>query len=172
VAGVANTASEVVDAFQVNADQLVAAAWLHDIGYSEYLSHTGLHALDGARFLRDRRWDREVVALVAHHSAARLEAAERGLEDELLREFPGPRDQVALEVLWYCDMTTGPVGERISVEERLAEIRERYGRDAIVTRFVERAEDRLVAAVRRVESRLTVPDTSRGTAHAARSENG
>ena len=30
------------------------AAWLHDVGYAPSLVETGLHALDGARFLRDR----------------------------------------------------------------------------------------------------------------------
>lgn len=171
VAGVATAASEFAEKLEIEADGLVAAAWLHDIGYSRELARTGLHALDGARYLRDLGWDRQVVTLVAHHSAARVEAAERGLEDELLQEFPEPTDRTALEVLWYCDMTTGPSGERVSVEERLAEIRERYGREALVTRFVERAEDRLVAAVRKVESRLALRDTSRGTAPSAHSES-
>ncbi|HEX3192303.1 MAG TPA: hypothetical protein VHS30_21235 [Streptosporangiaceae bacterium] len=30
-----------------------AAAWLRDIGYTPGLAVTGLHALDGARYLRD-----------------------------------------------------------------------------------------------------------------------
>jgi hypothetical protein len=34
-------------------DLLEAAAWLHDIGYAPGLAVTGLHALDGARYLRD-----------------------------------------------------------------------------------------------------------------------
>ena len=33
-------------------DQLVTAAWLHDIGYAPGLAVTGFHPLDGARFLR------------------------------------------------------------------------------------------------------------------------
>ena len=32
---------------------LEAAAWLPDIGYAPGLAVTGLHALDGARYLRD-----------------------------------------------------------------------------------------------------------------------
>lgn len=171
VVGVAGTAAELVSKLDVEDDRVVAAAWLHDIGYARELAQTGLHALDGARYLRDCGWDRQVVTLVAHHSAAPVEAAVRGLDAELLREFPEPTDRTALELLWYCDMTTGPSGERVSVEERLAEIRERYGREAVVTRFIERAEDRLVAAVRRVESRLALVDASRGRAPSARSES-
>jgi putative nucleotidyltransferase with HDIG domain len=154
VVSVAGTAMEVVKRLEVDADRVVAAAWLHDIGYLPELTQTGLHALDGARYLRDLGWDPAVVALVAHHSASRLEAAERGVEDELLQEFPMPAEPTELEALWYCDMTTGPSGERVSVEERLAEIRERYGPGDVVTRFVERAADDLVAAVHRIEDRL------------------
>jgi hypothetical protein len=36
-----------------DADLLEAAAWLHDIGYAPVLAATGLHASDGARYLRD-----------------------------------------------------------------------------------------------------------------------
>lgn len=32
-------------------------------------------------------------------------------------------------------MTTGPDGQNLSVEDRLAEIRQRYGPDDLVTRF-------------------------------------
>ena len=38
-----------------DADLIEAAAWLHDIGYALGLATTGLHQLDGARYLRDAR---------------------------------------------------------------------------------------------------------------------
>ena len=47
---------------------LVAAAWLHDIGYSPLIRHTGFHPLDGGLYLRDHGWDERLVCLVAHHS--------------------------------------------------------------------------------------------------------
>jgi HD domain len=62
---------------------LVAAAWLHDIGYSPAVARTGFHPLDGARYLRDNGWPKRLVNLVAHHSGARFEAAERGMSTEL-----------------------------------------------------------------------------------------
>jgi putative nucleotidyltransferase with HDIG domain len=169
VVGVAETAVEVAQRLDVEADPVVAAAWLHDIGYSPGLVETGLHALDGARYLRELGWEHQVTRLVAHHSASRVEAAERGLQDELLQEFPEPEDRTALELLWYCDMTTGPRGERMSVEDRLAEVRQRYGSEAVVTRFVDRAADRLTTAVRLVESRLALTEASRGAVQSARS---
>ena len=36
----------------VAGDALVAAAWLHDIGYAPDLVDVGFHPIDGARFLR------------------------------------------------------------------------------------------------------------------------
>jgi hypothetical protein len=55
---------------------------------------TGLHALDGARYLRDT-YDADAMAcrLVAHHSCAIVEAEERGLADALSLEFePAPEE--------------------------------------------------------------------------------
>ncbi len=65
-----------------DADLLEAAAWLHDIGYAPDLAVTGLHALDGARYLRDaQNADAMRCRLVAHHSNTIVEAEERGLAD-------------------------------------------------------------------------------------------
>ena len=72
---------------------------------------------------------------------------------QLLAEFPFEPSPM-VDALWYCDMTTGPDGRTVSVEDRLAEIRARYGPSDVVTRFVERAEPELIAAVRRVEEQL------------------
>jgi len=68
-------------------DDLVAAAWLHDIGYAPGLVQTGFHPLDGARFLRRAGADGQVVSLVAYHSRARVEADVRGLGTELAARF-------------------------------------------------------------------------------------
>jgi len=132
---------------------LVAAAWLHDIGYAPDLAETGFHSLDGARWLRKAGFDERVTALVAHHSCAHLEADERGLADELAREFV-LEESVIADALWYADMTTGPDGQDFDVTVRLGEIRARYGPEDVVTRFIIRAEPSIVAAVRRTEERL------------------
>src|SRR5262252_6472107 len=88
-------------------DALVAAAWLHDIGYAPDLVETGFHPLDGARFLREAGIDGEVVSLVAYHSCAEIEADVRGLGEVLASEFK-PGEPVLTDALLYCDMTTGP----------------------------------------------------------------
>jgi HD superfamily phosphodiesterase len=53
VQGVAARARSLGPVLGTEADLLEAAAWLHDIGYAPGLARTGLHALDGARYLRD-----------------------------------------------------------------------------------------------------------------------
>ena len=132
---------------------LVAAAWLHDIGYAPGIAVTGLHALDGARWLRDHGWSFRVAALVAHHSCALFEAEERGLAAELSMEFEQERS-ITADALWYVDMTTGPDGQDLEVTARLAEIRARYGPGDLVTKFWARAEPTLLDAVHRIEGRL------------------
>jgi len=53
VLGVAARARSLAPVLGADAGLLEAAAWLHDIGYAPGLAVTGLHALDGARYLRD-----------------------------------------------------------------------------------------------------------------------
>ena len=136
-------------------DALVAAAWLHDIGYAPDLVETGFHPLDGARYLRRMDVDGQVVSLVAYHSCARIEADVRGLGVELASEF-SPADSLLSDVLLYCDMTTGPDGDFVRPAGRLVEIRGRYGPDHEVTRFVERAASQILATAGRVQELLAV----------------
>ena len=108
-------------------EAVVMAAWLHDVGYADTVANTGFHPLDGAEWLRQQAAPEGVVALVAYHSAAQYEAEARGLADALAR-FPAP-DQDQMDILTLIDMSTGPTGERVAVNERLAEILERYPPD-------------------------------------------
>lgn len=154
VQGVAARARSLAPILGPDADLLEAAAWLHDIGYSPDVAETGFHPIDGARYLRDvEHADPILCNLVAHHSCAVLEAEERGLAAELTAEFPRP-DETLNDALAYCDMTTTPTGNVVSVDDRIAEITERYGPHDIVTRFIRKAEPRLVSSVVRTSERL------------------
>jgi hypothetical protein len=119
--GVAARTRGLAPVLGADADLLEAAAWLHDIGYAPGVATTGLHQLDGARYLRDAQHaDALLCRLVAHHSCAIIEAGERGLAEVLGLELePAPRKLSS--VLTYCDMTTSPDGELVPVEQRLAE---------------------------------------------------
>jgi hypothetical protein len=139
VQGVAARARSLAPVPGADADLLHTAAWLNDIGYAPGLAVTGLHALDGARYLRDAQHaDALLCRLVAHHSYAIVEAGERGLANVLGLEFE-PAPYTLSSVLTCCDMTTSPDGELVPVERRLAEIHHRYGPGHLVSRSIQRA---------------------------------
>ncbi|SEE01089.1 HD domain-containing protein [Amycolatopsis lurida] len=135
-----------------DADLLAAAGLVHDIGYAPELVDTGLHSLDGARYLRSVEAPQRLCALVAHHSAAYLEAGLRGLGDELA-DWADERTALR-DALWWADMTTSPDGDVVSFEERVIEIRQRYGPDEVVSRCVQLARQELEGAINRTEDRL------------------
>jgi hypothetical protein len=104
---------------------LVAAAWLHDVGYASSLNRLGFHP---------------------------VEAEERGLVEELA-EF-APEDGPVLDALTYADMTTGPAGQRVVLDERIAEILDRYPPDDPVHRANRRSRPALQGAIGRTLARL------------------
>lgn len=149
--------AEAVSGLLTAAEQehLVAAAYVHDVGYAPTVKGTGLHALDGARHLRSLGYER-LARLVAHHSCARFEAETRGLLVEL-SAFPSEESMVA-DALTYCDMTTGPTGAVVEWAERLGEICARYGEGHAVTVAIGRATPCIEAAIARTERRLEAAD--------------
>src|SRR5580693_5054045 len=153
VQGVAGRAHSLASLLGADAGLLEAAAWLHDIGYAPGLAVTGLHALDGARYLRDAQHaDAMLCRLVAHHSSAIIEARERGLADVLSLEFD-PAPYALARVLTCCDMTISPEGELVPVEQRLAGIQDRYGPRHLVSRSIQRATPMILGAVQQVRNK-------------------
>jgi hypothetical protein len=151
VQGVAGQATRVAASLALG-EALVAAAWLHDIGYAPSVADTGFHPLDGARHLAGLGAPGRIVNLVARHSYAILEAELRGLGPQV-GAFPD-EGGVLRDALWYCDLTTSPDGEPVAAGDRMAEIRQRYGPGHIVTRFITEGAPELLAAVERTERRL------------------
>jgi hypothetical protein len=154
VQGVAHRASAFGPALpSEQGELLVASAYLHDVGYAPPLTVTGFHPLDGAVWLRSLGLDERLVGLVAHHSCACIEACLHQLDVRLAREFPRD-DSLPHDALLYCDLTTGTTGQPLTLDERLADIRSRYGEDHVVTRFVNQAEPEMRAAAGRAEALL------------------
>lgn len=142
--------------FSVGLDQdgtVAASAWLHDIGYASGLIESGFHPLDGARYLRRYAWPDEVLNLVANHSCAAVEAAERGLSRELAAEFPDT-PSASRDALWAADATVGPAGQRFSVAERAAEVVTRYGAGHLVSICMRRIQPELQLAFDNTVQRL------------------
>lgn|SRR5262245_25028682 len=137
---------------------LVAAAYLHDIGYAPSLRRTGLHQLDGACYVQSLGAAR-LACLIAHHSEARFELWLRGFGHELAafrRE-----DSWVADALTYCDLTTGPTGLPMTLDDRVAEVEQRYGPGDIVT-ALRLATPYLAGAVARTEERLRQRGLSAG----------
>lgn len=59
----------------------------------------------------------------------------------------------ARDALWYCDMTISPEGAPVTLDERLDEIRHRYG-VGIISAFTEEARPYLRGAIERTMLRL------------------
>lgn len=153
VQGVAQRARTATSIVGADAELLICAALLHDVGYAPAVAVTGLHSLDGARYLVSAGAPDRLVNLVAHHSCAALEAELRGLTAELA-EFPDEGPTPVRDALWWADMTTTPDGRRTNVIDRVAEIQDRYGPDDIVSCFIRWGWPELRDAVERTEEQL------------------
>ncbi|MFC7278572.1 HD domain-containing protein [Paractinoplanes rhizophilus] len=152
--GVGRKAESIAHLVGEDASALVSAAWLHDVGYAPDLVETGMHQLDGARYLRDvAHADDLVCRLVAHHSCAFIEARNRGLSEQLTDEFP-PVIGLLGDAITYADMTTTPTGAPTEVETRLAEILARYGDGDLIAESIREASPLIIKSVRAVTAAL------------------
>lgn len=132
-----------------DADLLVAAAWLHDVGYTPSIAVSGFHPLDGARYLASLNACGRLCALVANHSGAYHESLLLNLAVEL-SEFPDEKS-LARDGLWYADMTTSPDGLPVTFDQRFAELQSRYGVNHRVPIAIGHAADEIRRAISRVK---------------------
>lgn len=130
---------------------LIAAAWLHDIGYAPRLALTGFHPLDGARFLASAGFGPLLVRLVAYHSGAEIEADERHRLSQLA-QIPEPPNEL-LRRLTAAAMTTSPDSDLVDPQSRIREILARYAPEHPVHRAASRSEDSLMATAQRIARR-------------------
>lgn len=153
--GVATRAGQLAGTVAARERQLlIAAAWLHDIGYAPAAEVTGFHALDGAVFLAARGWPPRLCGLVAYHSGAAFAADELGFASGLGR-FAHEESEVS-DALTYADQTTGPDGRPVTLTERMAEMLARHGSSSMQARIHDEREPYLRAIAIRVEQRLAV----------------
>lgn len=125
--GVAQQAARLARRARLDREErrrLLAAAWLHDIGYG---LGEGYHPLLGARALRQAGHE-ELARVVAHHSGAAHQAALMGLPP-LEREFPRPAGRMAaiLDLVDIADLTTGPQGAPLTPAQRFRRAVDRHG---------------------------------------------
>ena len=150
---VAERARIVAEALRLKreGDVLVAAAYVHDIGYGSDLRRIGFHPLDGATHLRELGHER-LARLVAYHSGSWWEAKLLGFSMNLAAFQP--EVSVIADALTYCDMTTGPTGERLTLAERLDDIERRHGSASPVMQAMKGAQPELERSVAVIEAAL------------------
>lgn len=143
VAETAEWLAEALDA--VFPETIVAAAWLHDVGYAPELAQTGFHPIDGAAYVSHAAPNlRSAINLIAHHTGAVFEAEERGLTAELA-QYRFPVDVEELAILNAADLSASPDGDLIDPQTRLHEILDRYPPEHPVHRAITRSGSLLLA---------------------------
>lgn len=126
------------------------AALIHDIGKIPSLVRSGFHPLDGATYVRAEGGDERLAALVAHHSGAVYEATLRGIT------VPYPREESMLsQIVDWCDLTTLQSGQVVTLDERRADIVERYGASSPQAQALERLWPELLETERRIQDSLS-----------------
>ena len=150
--GVLRRAEAVAPRLGADGDLLLAAAAVHDIGFAPEATAIGFPAVDGARFLEKHGAPRRLVHLVAHSAYSALEGDLRGFGAEYA-DFEDERSPVR-DALWSCCLTTGPDGEPVTLDERIAEWSIRYAGDAVIARYAELAPAELRAAIARTDDLL------------------
>lgn len=110
--GVANKLRELVKGNSaINSDAAFVLGLLHDIGY-EFTSNTKEHAKVGGELLKSQGYIywKEVY----YHGIP-----QNNYDSQLLR------------LLNYADMTIGPTGEEMIIEQRILDIANRYGKGSV-----------------------------------------
>lgn len=135
-------------------NELINLAFLHDIGYSEQLTKTGFHPLDGALFCKEMGYSEDVVSAVMFHS---------GAYRDVEMNFPDimgcyvnhsyrikNKGKLYIELITYCDLHRSPLGIKVNLDERLEDIYRRYGEDHNVSLTVKLNEESFVKIIDRV----------------------
>jgi hypothetical protein len=132
---------------KLNVEEVKVLGLLHDIGRSEKLNKTGLHPLDGKNFL-ESLGEKELGRKISTHSIA-LETAE-------LKGVQGDFEPKTLEekILTYADMHVNHLGERVSFNERIKGIKERYQNHSKTMKAISKGLKRLKAIKEEIEGLL------------------
>jgi putative nucleotidyltransferase with HDIG domain len=125
---------------QETKELLIQSAYLHDVGYSQQLNQYNFHPLDGAVFAQQAGFPKPVIAAVLFHSEA-IETVEESRNDllpiySLNQKLLDEQDWLFIDLVTYCDVQTSPKGEKVSLDERVRDVVERYGENHPVSQMM------------------------------------
>lgn len=103
-------------------DVVVAATWLHDIGYAHTLRSTGFHPMDGALALMKDDWPDRVISLVAHHSQATMEAPYYSVAHHL--RLIDSVSGLPADIVTFADVTSSRSGGIVTPAARIEQLRQ------------------------------------------------
>lgn len=120
-----------IDANEKKKGELILAAFLHDIGYSEKLKTTGFHPMDGAMFCYRNKLPKRIVSSVMFHSGAYYDAKRMNHNVksfyEAYENTLTKKEKLYIDLITFCDLHRSPKGEKVTFNERMNEIKARYG---------------------------------------------
>lgn len=134
ILGVVQEMKELVSNLKIDSsvkNELIIAAYLHDIGYSHLLNRTKFHPLDGALFAFERKFSKSIVSAVLFHSGAEFDIKKLHPKYseffERYRDSLTEKDNLFIDLVTICDLHRSPKGEHVSYLERVEEIKDRFG---------------------------------------------
>lgn len=143
ILGVVNRLQDLLPKLPISNQQrieLLNAAFLHDIGYSDQLNKLSFHPLDGAIYAQRIGYAKPVVSAVLFHSCAydQMKMYRNDLSEYMERNYLDLTDEdlFFIKVITYCDLHTSPTGENITLDYRISEVVDRYGVDHDVSKFM------------------------------------
>ena len=154
IKGVTTYACEVGAALGIQ-DRLEAVALAHDIAYANDLRRTGFHPLDGAIFLAHCGADEDIIHAVLHHTGAR-EEAKHWPKAAAFYDIAPYEPTLLDDAITFCDTQTSPVGERVTIEERISEIEGRYGPGSAPSQVMRRMQPNFLKIFERMSRQLSL----------------
>lgn len=132
---------------QIDENLAYCAGLLHDIGYNKKIAQTGLHPLDGCRFLEEQGYPL-LGELILGHGCAPEQATMRGLAGVTVSHH------IIAKLVTYWDMHVKMDGELVSYEERMRDMVARLGADALLVRAQKMGDNRIRAIIQEIDELL------------------
>lgn len=132
---VSNVSLDICEALNIQGEQrdlICIAAILHDIGLSHEIRKHNFPPIDAFLYLKEKNWDKFILNVILHHSKSKY-LAERTRPDlvHFYRRNPLPTSAVVgSKIVTMANFRVNGMGERITAQKRIREIKEKYGESA------------------------------------------